>query len=191
MPRPFRMLARTPGGAMTCDGRTGQNVPSPEGVHPIQTRAGWRVFPRTPPAKAKPPGYASSERQPALGNRLAPAGRLLGAAAPACASPVVSTAPHAPRTRSQSRWTIRPEHLLNRQDIRSRRAGPVPRGPSAGQLRAGPGGGAESIPAVKAGDDPGSRMARVTVKAAQQAPDCQHASDSTPAPAAENSHVRQ
>src|SRR5215469_4101462 len=57
------MLARTPGGAMTCDGRTDQNVPSPRGVHPIQTRASWRVFPRTPAAKAKMPGYASSERQ--------------------------------------------------------------------------------------------------------------------------------
>ena len=62
LPRPFRMLARTPGGAMTCDGRTDQNVPSPRGVHPIQTRTSWRVFPRTPAAKAETPGYASSER---------------------------------------------------------------------------------------------------------------------------------
>lgn len=63
LPRPFRMLARTPGGAMTCDDRTDQNVPSPRGVHPIETRASWRVFPRTPAAKAKGPGYATSERQ--------------------------------------------------------------------------------------------------------------------------------
>jgi len=52
-----------PGGAMTCDGRTGQNVPSCGGVHPIQTRASRRVFPRTPAAKANRPDYATSERQ--------------------------------------------------------------------------------------------------------------------------------
>ena len=48
---------------MTCDGRTGQNVPSTRGVHPIQTRASWPVFPRTPAAKANRPEYATSERQ--------------------------------------------------------------------------------------------------------------------------------
>jgi len=69
MPRPFRMLARTPGGAMTCDGRTDQNVPSPRGVHPIETRASWRVFPRTLAAKANKPGYASSEHQDPAGRR--------------------------------------------------------------------------------------------------------------------------
>src|SRR5215472_2638139 len=77
------MLARTPGGAMTCDGRTDQNVPSPGGVHPIETRASWPVFPRTPPAKAKRPGYATSERprHEAAPARAPRAGRARGESA--------------------------------------------------------------------------------------------------------------
>jgi hypothetical protein len=51
-----------PGGATTCDSRTYNDVPSPRGVHPIQTQADLAVFPRTPAAKAAVPDYASSER---------------------------------------------------------------------------------------------------------------------------------